>query len=50
MAERIPALAGAANDHSNMSKICRKLIRLHVGARRPVRRLMLGVENEGHCV
>ena len=48
MAERFPALAGGTSDHSNMSKICRKLIRLHVGARHPVRRLMHGVENKGH--
>ena len=50
MAERIPALAGGACDHSSMSKICRKLTRLHVGARHSVRRLTLGVENEGHWV
>lgn len=50
MAERISALAGGASDHSNMSKICRKLIRLHVGARHPVRKLMHGGENEGHWV
>jgi len=50
MAERISALAGGASDHSNMSKICRKLIRLHVGARHPVRKFMHGGENEGHWV
>jgi hypothetical protein len=48
MAERIPVLAGGASIHSNMSKICRKLVRLHVGSRCPVRRLVLGVESEGH--
>ncbi|WFU18581.1 hypothetical protein [Bradyrhizobium sp. CB3481] len=47
-AERIPALAGGVCDHSNMSKICRKLTWLHVDARHPVRSLTLGSENEGH--
>jgi hypothetical protein len=48
MADRILASAGGAIDHSNMSKICRKFNRLRVGARHRVRRLTLGVENEGH--
>ena len=48
MAERIPVLAGGAIVHSNMSKICRKLVRLHVSTRRPVRRLVRGVGSEGH--
>jgi hypothetical protein len=48
MAGRISVLAGGASIHSNMSKICRKLVRLHVSSRCPVRRLVLGVESEGH--
>jgi hypothetical protein len=48
MAERFPVLAGGAIVHSNMSKICRKFVRLHVSTRCPVRRLVRGVGSEGH--
>jgi hypothetical protein len=49
-AEPIPGLAGGTANHSNMSKFCLKLIRLHADTRCPVRRLLLGVGNEGHLV
>jgi hypothetical protein len=48
--EPIPGLAGAAANHSNMSKFCLKLIRLHADTRCPVRRLLPGVGNEGQWV
>ena len=48
MAERLPALAGGASIHSNMSKFCRKLDRLHISARCPVRKLVRGVGSKGH--
>jgi hypothetical protein len=48
MAERFSVLAGGASVHSNMSKFCRKLVRLHVRTRCPVGGLVLGVGSEGH--
>ena len=50
VAERIPAVAKGAGDHSNMSKFCRKLTRPPVGARCRVRGLTRDVENEEHWV
>jgi hypothetical protein len=47
MAERFSVLAAGASVHPNMSKFCRKLVRLHVSSRCPVRRLLLGVGSEG---
>ena len=47
-AERFSVVAGGARVHSNMSKICRKLVLPHVGTRCPVGRLVLGVGSEGH--
>ena len=48
MAERFPVLAGGASIHSNMTKFCRKLDRLHLRIQCPVRRLVLGVGSERH--
>jgi hypothetical protein len=47
MAEQFVVLAGGASDYSNMSKICRKLIWLHVGAWCPLRELGCGSEGHG---
>ena len=47
MADRFSVLAGGASVHSSMSKFCRKLVRLRVISRCPVRGLVLGVGSEG---